>query len=175
MDMRYEKNGNCVTVSANGTPKEIAGLVAALQDRQGDLEYVLVREPYQTRYSLVKAGPGRESSLDAVSATCVDVYAEEEGSLFMEEDKEVREMLFDLLAKNPANLVQFAVDTGIPIVIDGDRTRPTGKTTLCDYLKKKGAAVCETWELEEGKIQPDGIAGINTVSVTIRLNKELVI
>ena len=65
MDMQYERNGDRIFVTANGTPKEIAGLIAALQDQQDDPESVLVRKPYQMRYSLVKVSSGRESSLDA--------------------------------------------------------------------------------------------------------------
>ena len=43
--------------------------------------------------------------------------------------------------------------TGIKIIIDGDRTRPTGKTTLCDYLKSQGADAVEAWELEEKRVK----------------------
>lgn len=43
-------------------PKEIAALVVAVQEQRNE-SYVLVREPYQRHYSLVKVGAGRDVSL----------------------------------------------------------------------------------------------------------------
>ncbi len=77
------------------------------------------------------------------------------------------------LGLEQAALVQAAVDLKIMIIVDGDRSRATGKSTLCSYLKSKGAVACEAWELEEGSIQPNDNANSNTVSVNIRLDKAL--
>lgn len=82
-------------------------------------------------------------------------------------------MLLEFLDTNQAELVCIAVDARIPIIIDGDRTKPTGKTTLCDYLKSVGATVVEAWEVEEGMAQPNDNTDNNSVSVTIRLGKAL--
>lgn len=46
-----------------GSPQEIAALVFAAQERQSK-EYVLVRKPYQRRYSLVKVGDGCDGSFE---------------------------------------------------------------------------------------------------------------
>ena len=60
MDLCYEQVGNQVAVTAHGTPNEIAGLVAALQDRQKRDAYALIREPYQRHYSMGKKGIARK-------------------------------------------------------------------------------------------------------------------
>lgn len=76
-----------------------------------------------------------------------------------------------LLLDDLAPAVQTLADRGARIIIDGDRSKPTGKSTLCAYLKMIGADVCETWELEEGgkklDVNPDG----NSVDVVVWLNK----
>lgn len=82
-------------------------------------------------------------------------------------------LLLNFLDHNQAKLIREAVGAGIPIIIDGDRSKPTGKTTLCDYLKGVGAVAYEAWELEEGEVQPNDNTDANSVSVTIRLNKAL--
>lgn len=82
-------------------------------------------------------------------------------------------MLLDFLDSSQAKLIHDAVDAGISIIVDGDRAKPTGKTTLCDYLKEMGAVAYESWELEEGKVQPNDNTDANSVSVTIRLNRAL--
>lgn len=82
-------------------------------------------------------------------------------------------MLLAFLSISQAELIAAAVDAGIPIIVDGDRSKPTGKTTLCDYLKGMGAVAYESWELEEGKVQPNDNTDANSVSVTIRLNRAL--
>lgn len=78
--------------------------------------------------------------------------------------------LLTLLLGDLAPAVQTLADKGARIIIDGDRSKPTGKSTLCAYLKMIGADACETWELEEGgkklDINPDG----NSVDIVIWLN-----
>lgn len=70
-------------------------------------------------------------------------------------------------------LVLAAIQTGAPIVIDGDRSQPTGKSTLCAELRALGAKAREAWEPEEGMIEPDNDSDRNSVAVVIRLNKGL--
>lgn len=52
-------------IVTGGTAKEIADLVSQLQGQQSNLEFVLIREPYQTHYALVNLGSGREGSFEA--------------------------------------------------------------------------------------------------------------
>lgn len=85
----------------------------------------------------------------------------------------VDQRLLKFLGPKQAELVCAAINLGLLIVIDGDRTKATGKSTLCDYLRGKGAAAYEAWELEEGNIRPDSDANCNSVCITIRLNEEL--
>lgn len=86
-------------------------------------------------------------------------------------------MLLKFLNEGQATLVRMAIAAGIPIVVDGDRTKPTGKSTLCDYLKSVDAVACEAWELEEGenadKKLPNGNTDSNSVIVTVRLDRAL--
>lgn len=79
--------------------------------------------------------------------------------------------LKQFLTDSQCRLIQMAIEAQIPILVTGDRSKATGKTTLCDWLRALGAAAYEDWELEEGRIQPDDDNGRNTVYVTIRLNK----
>lgn len=44
--------------------KEIAALVTAIQEQRNE-SYVLIREPYQRHYSMVKVGSGRDGSFEA--------------------------------------------------------------------------------------------------------------
>ena len=69
-------------------------------------------------------------------------------------------------------LIQCAIETGTAIIVDGQHG-PTGKTTLCDELRRRGAVVWEPWEAEEGVVEPDSMDGKNTVFLTVRLNKPL--
>lgn len=70
-------------------------------------------------------------------------------------------------------IIQLATNllTGIPILITGKRTA-TGKSTVCDYLRKIGADVREDWELEEGSYKNE-CNNENMVYFNIALNKEL--
>lgn len=76
-----------------------------------------------------------------------------------------------LLDAAQQDIVLAAIRTKVPVIIDGDRSKPTGKSVLCDYLKSLGADACEAWELEEGSKKPDNDAAGNHVSVVIRLNR----
>lgn len=40
----------------------------------------------------------------------------------------------------------------LPVIIDGLRNRPTGKSTLCDQLRAEGRTAYEQWELEQGDV-----------------------
>lgn len=73
-----------------------------------------------------------------------------------------------------APTVESLANRGIRIIIDGDRSKPTGKSTLCDYLKTFGADVYEAWELEEGEKKLDHALNCNSVEVRIQMNKPLV-
>lgn len=77
-----------------------------------------------------------------------------------------------LLTPNQERLIQCAIETGAVIIVDGQHT-PTGKTTLCDELRRRGAIVWEPWEVEEGMVKPDSMDGKNTVFLTVRLNRPL--
>lgn len=79
-----------------------------------------------------------------------------------------------LLDAAQQDIVLAAIRTKVPVIIDGDRSKPTGKSALCDYLKSLGADACEAWELEEGLKKPDNGGMKNQVSVVIRLNRGLV-
>ena len=65
--------------------------------------------------------------------------------------------------------VAEAILHGAPILIDGDRSKATGKSTLCGALRVLGAEVYEGWELEEGEKKPD--ATRNHIFVFIQLNE----
>ncbi len=77
-----------------------------------------------------------------------------------------------ILTPDQERLIQCAVETGAAIIIDGMHG-PTGKTTLCDELRRRGAVVWEPWEVDEGVIEPDSKDGQNTVFLTVRLNRPL--
>lgn len=80
---------------------------------------------------------------------------------------------FDVLSNNQFALLVNAVLHRIPIIIDGDRSCATGKTTLCEGIRALGADACEAWEIEEGKVQPNDDTDLNSVYVLVRLNKPL--
>lgn len=77
-----------------------------------------------------------------------------------------------LLEPDQERLIQCAIETGAVIIVDGQRG-PTGKTSLCDELRRRGAVVWEPWEVEEGMVEPDSMDGKNTVFLTVRLNRPL--
>ncbi|MCI9273748.1 MAG: hypothetical protein HFE39_07310 [Clostridiales bacterium] len=76
-----------------------------------------------------------------------------------------------LLTTAQQALVALAIQHGCTIIIDGDRNYPTGKSTLCEELKKQGAHAVETWELEEGGVRLP--AEGNHVTLLIQLNRPL--
>lgn len=76
-----------------------------------------------------------------------------------------------LILGDLAPAVQALADRGARIIIDGDRSKPTGKSTLCAYLKMIGADACETWELEEAGKKLGISPNDNSVDVVIHLNK----
>lgn len=77
-----------------------------------------------------------------------------------------------LLTRAQEAVVEQAIPAGVPIIVDGVHG-PTGKTTLCDELRRRGANAWEPWEVEEGFVVPDIFDGENTVFLTVRLNKPL--
>lgn len=77
----------------------------------------------------------------------------------------------NVLNEEQKRYLKMAIDNKIPIIIAG-KHKPTGKSTLCDYLKAKGINAIEKWELEENnEIQID--ENINTMYLLIKLNKEI--
>lgn len=65
--------------------------------------------------------------------------------------------------------LRIAIENNITILISG-KHKPTGKSTLCEFLRSKGVNVIEEWELEEAKkFQIDN--NINTTYFLIYLNK----
>ena len=74
-----------------------------------------------------------------------------------------------ILNDEQLKLVAEAILHGVPILIDGDRSKETGKSTLCDALRVIGAEVYEGWELEEEKKKSD--ATRNRAFVFIQLNE----
>ena len=77
-----------------------------------------------------------------------------------------------LLTKAQEAVVEQAVRAGVPIIVDGVHG-PTGKTTLCDELRRRGANAWEPWEVDEGLYSPNRGEGENTLALTVRLNKPL--
>lgn len=69
------------------------------------------------------------------------------------------------------DLISYALNHGTPILIDGDRAQPTGKSWLCQHLKSLGANVRECWELEEGNKALTET--LNQAYILICLNKAL--
>ena len=51
--------------------------------------------------------------------------------------------------------IEIAKQTDLPVIVGGKRG-PTGKTTLCDALRKAGIDAHEAWEYEEGEVEQDG-------------------
>lgn len=70
-------------------------------------------------------------------------------------------------------LLTFGIRNRVPIVVDGDRTKPTGKSTLCALLRRVGAEAYESWELEEGVKKPDQDGAGNYGCIKIQLNQAL--
>lgn len=77
-------------------------------------------------------------------------------------------MLFN---EEQKQFISEAIKSGVTIIIDGDRSKPTGKSTLCDRIKAAGGKAVEVWELEEGRRKLD--ADKNTVYVYVQLNERL--
>lgn len=74
-----------------------------------------------------------------------------------------------LSAKDKA-LIYQAMASGATIIIDGDRTGPTGKSTLCDWINNHGGNAVEVWELEDGRKKLD--RGKNTAYVYVQLDEK---
>lgn len=73
----------------------------------------------------------------------------------------------EILTQKQRTLVELAIQEKIPILIIG-KHRATGKSTLCEELKKKGADVKEEYEINT--ILKNNR---NCVYFTIILNREL--
>lgn len=77
----------------------------------------------------------------------------------------------NVLNEEQKRYLKMAIDNKIPIIIAG-KHKPTGKSTLCDYLKTKGINAIEEWEIEENnEIQID--KNSNTMYLLINLNREI--
>ena len=76
----------------------------------------------------------------------------------------------NVLTAEQLQMLKTAVEAGIPILVTGNRSYPTGKSTLCEFLKSAGVDVREEWELENESIQD---SGENEVYFTIVLNRKL--
>lgn len=60
--------------------------------------------------------------------------------------------------------IESAIKTGLPVIIDGIQG-PTGKSTLCEYLRGKGFSAIEKWCADKNK------GDDNSVNIVITLNK----
>ena len=78
--------------------------------------------------------------------------------------------VLDVLTFEQVQMLAIAVRERIPILITGDRRYPTGKSSLCDFLKENGADVREEYELKNESVQD---SGKNEVYFTIVLNEKL--
>lgn len=78
-----------------------------------------------------------------------------------------------ILPEHYWSIVREAIKAKTPIIVTGDRTKPTGKSTLCEWLRSSGAVAYEEWELEEGSVQPDSVKDQNSAVVVIRLNRPM--
>lgn len=65
--------------------------------------------------------------------------------------KKIRVEDLNLLKSKDLHNLLTAVIERIPIVIDGPRNVPTGKSRLCETLRTLGVDACELWELEEAE------------------------
>lgn len=61
---------------------------------------------------------------------------------------DLKTYLTNLLGGQKARRLLRAISDGQPIIITGPRIA-TGKTTLCEVLKKAGASAFEQWEVYE--------------------------
>lgn len=131
MDLRYEQDGDRVTATTSGTPKEIAGLVAALQDRQEGARYALTQEPYQTNYSPVKTNLRRNVAIPCEGWSDTPVDVEEHGKygwrrfdLHLKEGP-IRDELYQLLDRLHLTRRELA------LIVLGLRVRP--EFSLADF------------------------------------------
>lgn len=79
---------------------------------------------------------------------------------------EIAKALSLYLPENEAERTAKAIESGIPVMIEGIEG-PTGKTTLCEWLRSKGFGAFEPWELTDDCADLDR----NSVCITITLNR----
>ena len=77
-----------------------------------------------------------------------------------------------VLSAEDAHGVMRAGRAGLAIIVGGDRSTPTGKSTLTEYLRRQGFRVYEEWELEEDEGLQAGPKD-NNARVLIELNAPL--
>lgn len=65
---------------------------------------------------------------------------------------QLRKYLENLLGKSEAENLVDAIREGKTIVVRGPQG-PTGKTTLCNALRKAGASAVESWNVYEVTVQ----------------------
>lgn len=70
-------------------------------------------------------------------------------------------------SENESKELAAAIRSGLPIIIDGVQ-RPTGKTTLCERLRRLGFNASERWEL------PKKESDNNAANIVIALDKEVI-
>ena len=89
----------------------------------------------------------------------------------------VKEILDTVLDEQVSPEICGLIEKGFPVIIDGDRSRPTGKSWLCDQLRKAGCEAYEGWEIEEGYTVDGEIIkksdSENALFLTVRLDKRL--
>lgn len=77
------------------------------------------------------------------------------------------------LSPGDLKLLWDALMSGIPVIIDGTRNVPTGKSRLCAFLRGLGANATETYEFEElGSSHPSSL-GSNTTFMTVHLSERI--
>ena len=76
----------------------------------------------------------------------------------------------DVLTTEQAMMLAVAVQHKIPILITGNRSIPTGKSFLCEFLRERGVDVRKEYELKNESVQD---TGKNEVYFTIVLNEML--
>lgn len=85
--------------------------------------------------------------------------------------EELKALLESTMCQGVPRELCAAIASGVPVIIDGNRLKATGKSHLCEALLQRGITAQEVWEFEEGlvELQPDA----NKVAVCIWLGRTL--